>query len=172
MGRSGYPAVYNKEHIQQIVHGYIGVNKFILPLPAIPVVIDNTAAVLPSMPTMHRMPDSHIKDFGLDAIEVANFLSDMPKLPNLLNVDMSTNLAAVITDDLGRKYNFTTASRVLYCNDSIDAQATLMSSAIPLPDDCLDLAISSVKLSLGEKDPGTVFIYLKDKFVDVYEFTT
>jgi hypothetical protein len=174
VGSSNLPAIYKPSAMDQTVKGYEHASGIILPLPSIPIIIDNkvvSLSVQKHTMTSKRYVEQKLskKLADLSARVLSYGIDNLFKTPKAFTFDASSMLSLAVKDSSGRKYNSGSADKVLYAHDIIDAQATIMQVLYPLPEESLSAAIDYCRLVLADPSPGKTFIYLPDRFIDVYE---
>lgn len=174
IGNSSLPLVYKPSEIDKVSTSFVHTNNQALPLPAIPIVMGEKVMIVPVVCDIkcHVRYSSNVlpaKILKLTTALVDYNTTTGLKLPKIVTVDASNKLSPVVTDSLGRQYHTAGKVHIMYTNDAIEAQAAVMSSTIPLDAALVSRAKSYLKLLLPNKEPGTTFIYQKDRFIDVFD---
>lgn len=171
LGKTGFGIAidpYDVESLPQV--GYVHINNQVVSLPAIPVVCKERLLVVSTAITSVGVSSASALVTPEATHILNNKLSNSIKIPAITNVDMSKCMVPVLTDDHGKSYMSTPSHKVLYVNDALEAQATIMQVTIPLSEELLDLGRQFVRavLSPDTENPEDYYIYLKDRFINVF----
>ena len=179
VGYTGFSIALSLNDLTKLnTEGYVHTNNEVNTLPSIPVVSGNRIMVLSTSSYQTRLlhvctpndpPPAAIQNTVSTILQA--YLTKQVNIPTIVNVDMSKAMVPVITDSTGKTYMSTSKHKVLYVDDPIEAQATIMASTIPFPEHLVDKGKAFITASTDPDThkPGEYFIFLKDKFIDVFE---
>lgn len=171
LGTTGFGIAIDPYDVGNLAeHGYLHLNNQVVSLPAIPIVHKERLLVISTgiEAVLHQTPTPLVTPQSTYIVN--QMASNAARLPSIVDVDMARCMVPVVTDDTGKVYMSTTTHKVLYVNDVLEAQATIMQVTLPLPDELLDLGRRFVRAVLAPDTPDKedFYIYMKDRFINVF----
>lgn len=168
-GVTGFGNILTIAELKDLANtGFVNINGFVTGIPAIPIVTPSRVIVVSTSDYKERVfePDMSNPDITL----VLGMLNNNEITPSpISNMDLSKAMAPVITDVFGREYMSSSTHKGFFVTGLVDAQATVMQSALPFPKDLIPKAKRYLRARMGVDALDQAYIYTKDNFINVLE---